>query len=309
MLCLGQAAAAAAVLATAAGLWQALGLTHSAAAATGRAGDRQRRRRGPPVPSVPAQSHAAAAQAAASGPEPGITTAPRLPRCVPTTQAVGHAHVVLRAEAVPGRARQLDRGGGHRDRRRRRSWSGRGCSTPIAPTPIGGQVSASPGRHRYAEPDARPPRPLPPPVAFADNTADGSDPDARCSTTTRPRSGRRSWRAPRRPMTRGSRSTWAAAGTWTGLSITPRQGGSGFPRAFRLESSDDNVTWTPIPGQTYNSDHPFTLVDGRADDRVRRSRCGRATSGCSRPNSARSRRRTRRRRSPCSPCNSRKCTC
>jgi hypothetical protein len=45
-------------------------------------------------------------------------------------------------------------------------------------------------------------------------------------------------------------------GSWTGVSLTPRADGIGFPAGFRLESSVDGVTWTPIPGQDYNADNP-----------------------------------------------------
>jgi hypothetical protein len=45
--------------------------------------------------------------------------------------------------------------------------------------------------------------------------------------------------------------------TWTGLSLTPRDKGLGFPTGFRIESSTDGVTWTPIPGQDYNANNPL----------------------------------------------------
>lgn len=254
MLCLGQAAAAAAVLATAAGLWQALGLTHSAAIASAA----QTIATGAtPVAHIPAQ-HVVAHEVA-----PRHVDAPAQHGPEQHHRAVGHAHVdpvpkpfpvalvsglALAVIAIVVAAILV---GPHL------LHSHAGPTAAGQPSPT--QIATS-----NATPSASPTptvTPLPPPAAFADNTADGTDPmqvlDNDPATIW-------STRLARTPKTDDA---WVAIdmggqGTWTGISLTPRQGGSGFPRAFRLESSDDMLTWTPIPGQTYNADHPYTVVDG-----------------------------------------------
>jgi hypothetical protein len=124
--------------------------------------------------------------------------------------------------------------------------------------PDGGPISASPVNTGTPSPSAVA---LPPPVAFSDNTLQGTDPSAVLDNDPGT-----FWSTPA-SRTAKTDDSWIAIdmggiATWNGLSITPRAGGSGFPRTFRIESSGDGLTWTTIPGQDYNSDHPFKPVEG-----------------------------------------------
>jgi hypothetical protein len=47
-----------------------------------------------------------------------------------------------------------------------------------------------------------------------------------------------------------------------GLSATPAPDGAYFPTAYRIQTSDDNVTWTDVPGQVYNTDNQIEPVNG-----------------------------------------------
>ena len=243
MLCLGQVAAAAAVLATAAGLWQALGLTQSAAAATSAQAIATNAAAG--ASPIPPAAHSP------NGPGPGpgagrrvvgrarVGSAPKpFPTLLVSALAVVVVALVVAAVLVVGH-----RGGGSPIAPMRRRPS---ATAPTAPT-----ATATPS----------PTVVLPPPVAFSDNSLRGSDPNVVLDDDPAT-----IWTSAvsRTPRTTAS-WIWVdmgGTGDWAGLSLTPRDGGAGFPTAFRLESSDDGVTWTTIPGQEYNSDHPYKLVNG-----------------------------------------------
>src|SRR5262249_9102423 len=54
--------------------------------------------------------------------------------------------------------------------------------------------------------------------------------------------------------------------TVAGLSVTPVQGLAGWPAGFRIETSLDNDTWTPVPGQDYDAGAtPYKPQEGPQD--------------------------------------------
>jgi hypothetical protein len=256
LLCLGQAAAAAAVLATAAGLWHALGLHVSAAAATsaqaiaGGAAHAAGLAHVPPspvqaAPHAPVQPapHAPVQPAPHAPPAPMHAPAPRrtvgrarvgagrsgFPTALVVTIAVVVLALVVAAFIVVPHLRS------------------RPVSAPVASPTASASFSAAPS------PSLAPP---PTPVAFSDNSATGSDPslilDGDPATV---------WSSAvvRTPTTDDS---WIAidmgvAGEWSGLSVTPRAHMANFPTGFQIETSSDDVTWTTVPGQVYGADNPY----------------------------------------------------
>jgi len=278
MLCLGQAAAAAAVLATAAGMWTALGLHHSAALAG------QAR-------SIAAPGHAGAGHAGAGNAGSG--------------QGAGAGHAgaghggagdATSGQAGTGQAGTgQDAGSGPGPGQRTPRRTGRNAGRARVPTPrkvpigliatvavvvvLGVAAALVVPRllhhgGRVAQPDTTPTStlspsppvitPLPPPVAFSDMTAQRSDPASVLDGVPGTFWSAEPTRDPKAPE-------WIAVdmgGTrpWKAVTITPREGLRGFPRAFRIESSQDGVNWTPVPGQDYNDrnpapkESPMTLV-------------------------------------------------
>ena len=273
MLCLGQAATAATVLASAAGMWQALGLAKSAliasnAHAVATAAASMMPAAGsvpaaamaaPSGPSAPAGSSGSASgsgstgssgpaggsgSAGGSGPaSAGSVPVPRPPR--PARRFIGRARaphpkpgfpvvpvviagIVVVALIVAGLLY---------------ATHGSGPARPVA-----GPTTASP------TPSASVQVPFGPPVASSPFTVVRSDParvlDNDPSTF---------WSSTVSKVPQAD--VWIqidmqGLGSWTGVSLTPRADGIGFPAGFRLESSVDGVTWTPIPGQDYNADNP-----------------------------------------------------
>jgi hypothetical protein len=270
MLCLGQAAAAAAVLATAAGLWSALGMHHSAAlaaqaqsiatsghAAAGVAGQAGAAHAGAGQQAVAHGAGSAgghgggaggggaggggAGGAAGAGPGPGPRRGGRAvgkasvsaPRRVPVALIATVAVVVVLAIAGAFTVPRLLGNG--------RSQAHR-TTTPTFPPSTPASTPATP----------------PTPVAFSDFTAPRRDPatvlDGNPDTF---------WAG--QPTLDPKAFQWIAVdmgqvGPWTGMVITPVEGFRGFPRAFRIESSTDGSDWTPVPGQDYNDQNPVPQV-------------------------------------------------
>lgn len=248
MLCLGQAAAAAAVLATAAGLWHALGLTHSAALA---ASAQAVAGAAPPVnPQLPQAPQLLRAPQPHEPPQPAQPRAPRVVgrAKVPTSVGSPLAKVATLAAIVIALAIAaiviVPRIG-----------NDAASPLPLPPptlttTPSPSPVVSSPAAASF-----------PPPVAFADLSAKGFDPD-------RVLDGDRKtfWSSPPSRTPQG-RDDWigidlGAVGGWAGLSVTPRPRAVGFPVAFRIQSSVDGQSWTDVPGQVYDAGHPYQPVDG-----------------------------------------------
>jgi F5/8 type C domain len=255
LLCLGQAAAAAAVLATAAGLWHGLGLTqgvaaamHAQAIATGAGAAAASASVGPAAHPVPPAPH----------PAPPHLGPPHL---VPTQPSSAHAGAAARpGRRVVGRARVAGPGSGFPTV----------LVTVIAVIVVALAVAAIlivPHLHRAQA--ANPPitttqlpsptvdatAPAPVPVAFSDNTAAGADPNAVLDGDPGT-----FWSSRLQRSTRTDDS-WIGidmgiVGSRSGLSVTPRQRFVGFPSAFRIEFSLDSVTWTTVPGQDYGPNHP-----------------------------------------------------
>jgi hypothetical protein len=119
------------------------------------------------------------------------------------------------------------------------------AAPPATPPPIASPLSAP----------TSPTAALPPPVAFSDNSARGSDParvldgDATTFWSSAPVRG---------PETDDS---WIGLdmgdlGVWTSLSVTPRESLLGFPSGFRIEASLDGMNWRTVPGQIYTRFQP-----------------------------------------------------
>jgi hypothetical protein len=285
MLCLGQAAAAAAVLATAAGLWQALGLTRSAAVAA-HAQAIANSGASAAVPHIPTQPAGPRPPGAANHPPaPAPGSAPPVANGPVANGPVANgpvANAPAASRGVVGRARVGRRSAGATPAPfptalvvtiavivivlgvsallvvpllTRHSATTSSGTTASATTATGATLSTP---QPTADPSAAPSTAiaLPPPTAFSDNSAQGSDPavvlDGDPSTiwSSTPH------RTPR------STDSWVGinmggVGIWDGVSLTSRPRGAGFPTDFRIESSLDGQTWTTVPGQDYNSDHPF----------------------------------------------------
>lgn len=104
--------------------------------------------------------------------------------------------------------------------------------------------------------------PLPIPVAFSDTSAQNSDPNVVLDGSPRTFWSGSFSRDPKVPEWIGI--DMGGPRPWKEMLITPRDGRVGFPRAYRIESSDDGVTWTPVPGQDYNEDQqPSPPAEGQ----------------------------------------------
>lgn len=105
---------------------------------------------------------------------------------------------------------------------------------------------------------ASPSAPVSPPAprAFSDNTARGTDPASVLDNLVE------TFWASTPQTTPEATDAWIAidmgtVANRTGLIVTPRPRLLGFPSAFRIESSDDAVTWTTVPGQDFGPNNPF----------------------------------------------------
>lgn len=253
MLCLGQMAAAAGLLAAAATMWQALGLAQSAniAAQAQTLAAAAIHPAGAMASAVDVAPSAAGPGASAGAPARGNLPVPRPPR--PARRFIGRAVVHPRG-GVPV------------------IWILVAAVLVVALI-VAGLVLFAWGRHAPDDQSAATPTriaastspsatasPLPLPFAYSDYANERSDPnqvlDDDPSTV---------WtsmvvRTPLTPM-------WIAVdmggvASWSGVSITPAADGVGFPAAFHLEYRADNATWNAIPGQIYNSAHPFNAAAG-----------------------------------------------
>ncbi len=280
LLCLGQAAAAAAVLATAAGLWHALGLGQSAAAAAhagalasgGSAAASGAAASGGASASGTGGAAASSGGGAAAGggsgggsghgpmphPQPGPPGSAQIKpvrgRAVHPVQQAGAASagggfptvlvislVVVIVALVVGGIIIVPR--------LTRTPTPYGTTSPVAISAPPTQVVTSAPPSVLAS--------VPPPVAFADHTADGFDPSAVLdqNTTT-------FWSSPVQRTPKAD-DAWigldmGAVAPRSSLTVVPRDGRQGFPTMFQIQSSVDGQTWETIPGQTYNSDNPDT---------------------------------------------------